>query len=264
MEYPAIHEYDDDHRLIKLTVGQLLELPMENWKHNRPPDEVRFAEIEAFIQKRTNEILQPFYINYNSKTGIYEVVDGIHRYSAIKAVKDPNILGKIVDKIVFVHLFIDLEHGSLLTIFNNLNKTVPLPELYIGHTVQTSHENIIKKEIIQEVAEEWQRKYRSHFSDSTSYQIPNILRDSFINILDELYTSHTVRNKAKLLELLEIANNKIKEYVLSDVKDKRLPKKISEQQKQKCSKTGCYLFFYRDIKDIKYLIKNDDVPSVVV
>lgn len=264
MEYPAIHEYTDDHRLIKLTVEQLLELPLENWIHNRPPDEVRFAEIEAFIQKRNNQILQPFYINYNSKTGIYEVIDGIHRYSAMKAIKDPNILCKILDKIVFIHLFIDLEHGSLLTVFNNLNKTVPLPELYIGHNVQTAHENIVKKEIIQEVAEEWQRKYKSHFSESTSYQIPNILRDSFINILDELYTCYTVRNKAKLLQLLESANNKIRENVISGVKDRRIPKKLSEQQKQKCSKTGCYLFLYRDIEDIKYIIKNDDVTSVVV
>jgi hypothetical protein len=260
MEYPAIHEYDDDHRLIKLTIGQLLELPIENWKHNRPPDEVRFAEIEAFIQKRNNEILQPFYINYNSETDIYEVVDGIHRYSAIKAIKDSHVLDKILDKIVFVHLFIDISYGALIDIFNNLNKTVPLPELYIGK----AEDNTNKKEIIEETVEQWKIWYKSHFSSSTtSCQIPNIIRDAFINILSELYTSYKVRSKTKLLELLECANSNIRDYVLAGISLRTIPIKFSEQQKQKCSKSGCYLFLYRDVGNIKYFI-DKDTTSVVV
>jgi hypothetical protein len=253
MEYPAIHEYTEDNRLIKLTIEELLKLPMENWKHNRPPDEVRVAEIESFIKKRANEILQPFYIHYNPKTDIYEILDGIHRYSAIKEVSEKN-MENISDKIVFIHLFIDLSYGTLIDIFQNLNKTVPVPELYIGQT----QDNTNKKEIIEEISTEWKKMYKEHFSGSkTSCQIPNIIRDSFIDILSELYTSYKIRSKSKLLELLERANTNIKDYVLAGVSFRTIPIKFSDNQLQKCSKSGCYLFLYRDISKIKYFIEKE-------
>jgi hypothetical protein len=258
MEYPAIHEYTDDHRLIKLTIGQLLELPIENWKHNRPPDEVRVVEIKEFIQDKVkiNDILQPFYIHYNSKKDIYEVLDGIHRYSAMKGAEE-----HISDKTVFVHLFVDLSCGSLVDIFENLNKTVPVPELYIGQP----QADTTKKDIIEGVAEQWKKLYKSHFSgSSTSCQIPNIIRDHFINILSELYTSYRIRCKTKLLELLERANSNIKDYIIADVSCREIPIKFSDKQKQKCLDSGCYLFLYsRDIRIIKYFIENG-VTSVTV
>jgi hypothetical protein len=250
MDYPAIHEYDESHRLIKLNIGQLLELPVENWKPNRPPDDIRVIEIEAFIQKKATKILQPLYIHYNPKIDVYEVLDGIHRYSAMKGIKDSHIL----DKIVFVHLFIDHDHGSLISIFNNLNKTVPVPELYLG----PAGDNVHQKQIIEETVEQWKKMYKSHFSGSaTSCQIPNIIRDNFINLLSELYKFHNVRNKEKLLELLERCNSNIKDYILSDKKVTRFPKDFSKNQLQKCSKTGCYLFLYKNIDDINYFIKNE-------
>lgn len=259
MEYPAIYEYNESHRQIKLTIEQLLRLPMENWKHNRPPDEFRVAEIESFIQKRANEILQPFYIHYNPKTDIYEILDGIHRYSAIKGVSEKN-MENISDKMIFIHLFIDISYGSLIDIFQNLNKTVPVPELYNGQT----QDNANKKEIIESITDEWKKLYKEHFSGSkTSCQVPNIMRDSFIDILSDLYTSYKIRSKAKLLELLERANTNIKDYVVARISLRNMPIKFSDNQLQKCSKTGCYLFLYRDISNIKYFIEKE-VTGVVV
>lgn len=256
MDYPTIHEYTESHRQIKLTIRQLLELPIENWKCNRPPDEIRVAELETFIQKRANEILQPLYIHYNPKTGIYEVLDGIHRYSAMKSVTQEHIL----DKVLFVHLFIDLKHGHLVEVFNDLNKTVPVPELYIG---QTSQDNTTEKDVVEDVVKEWQVKYKKHFSHANNYTIPNINRDSFINILGELYTSYKIRSKSKLVEILERANNNIKDYIISGISYRTIPIKFSANQLKKCSETGCYLFLYRDIDKIKYFIGND-VTGVLV
>lgn len=240
MDYPVIHEYDKHKKLIKLTIGQLLELPIENWKHNRPPDEFRVAEIEEYITEPDNEILQPLYIHYNSKIGIYEVLDGIHRYSAMKNVKD---ILPISDKLVFVHLFVDLTYGNLIDIFQNLNKTLPVPELYMS----SAEDNLNQKLIIQEVVNEWKNKYKGHFSNSNNYTSPNINDTSFTNILCELYTSHTVRNKAKLLQLIERANNNIKAYIIANVPSKEIPIKFSDKQKKKCFDSGCYLFLYKDI-----------------
>jgi hypothetical protein len=243
-KYQTIHEYDERHRLIKISIRQLLELPMENWKHNRPPDEIRVSEIESFIQKRTNQILQPFYIHYNPKINVYEILDGIHRYSAIKSIREENVL----EKMIFVHLFIDLTYGNLIDIFNDLNKTVPVPELYITSTQDNSNE----KDTIEEIVKHWQKLYKQHFSSSNNYTIPNINRDSFINLLSDLYTSYRIRNKTKLIELLEKANTNIKNYVTSGLSCRQIPTKFTENQKKKCSESGCYLFLYKDINTIKY------------
>jgi hypothetical protein len=247
MEHNLIHKYGDNHQLIKLSIKQLLELPIENWKHNRPPDEIRVSEIETFIQKRDTLILQPFYIHYNPKNGIYEILDGIHRYTAMKNIEYPEL---IEDKIVFVHLFVNLTYGNLIDIFQDINKTVPVPELYINST--NVNDNANEKVIIEEVSKEWQRKYKSHFSPSSNYNVPNINRDVFINILSHLYTSYKVRNSTKMSEMLERANTNIRDYVLAGVGFRNMPIKFSDKQKEKCKESGCYLFLYKDIETIKY------------
>ncbi len=250
MEFTIIHEYTPKKHLVKLTIKQLLELPIENWKHNRPPDEIRVAEIEDYILDQDNQILQPFYIHYNSKIDVYEMLDGIHRYSAIKNIKD---CPSIYEKVVFVHLFTDLTYGNLIDIFQNLNKTIPVPELYMN----PDQDNTSEKEIIEEVVAIWKKKYKSHFSSlKTTYSnIPNINSDTFKDMLSELYKYKKVRSKEKLLELIEKANANIKEYIISGANHKEISEKtLSNKQLQKCAITGCYLFLCRDIRSIKSFI----------
>jgi hypothetical protein len=252
--YSSIHEYSENHHLIKISITKLLELPVKNWKYNRPPDEVRVAEIENYLKRKDSKILQPFYIHYNTICGTYEILDGIHRYSAIKHLQPIN------DKILFVHLFIDLTDGTLIDIFKDLNKTVPVPELYISTT--TIDDSANEKAVIEDIVKEWQRKYKQHFSSSNNYTIPNINRDSFINMLSELYTTYRVRSKPKMLEILERANNNIRDYLLSGITCKTISTKFSEKQKEKCKDSGCYLFLYKDIETIKYFINKERIVSV--
>jgi hypothetical protein len=247
MDYPVIHQYNKHTRLIKITIGQLLDLPIENWKHNRPPDEFRVAEIVEYIIEQDNEILQPLYIHYNSKIGVYEMLDGIHRYSAMKNVKGNPLIS---DKAVFVHLFVDLTYGKLIDIFQNLNKTLPVPELYMN----PAQDNVNQKQIIEEIVKEWKKNYKGHFSNSNNYTIPNINDTSFTNILSDLYTSYKVRSKAKLLERIERANTNIKAYIIADDALDEIPIKFSDKQKKKCRDSGCYLFLYKDIAIVKYFI----------
>jgi hypothetical protein len=267
MEHQAIHQYNEYCRLILITIEQLLQLNAQNWKYNRPPDEIRIEEIKKYIVRKDTNILQPFYIHYDTTTQTYEILDGIHRYTALKEINKQipqyalapttsilstlTVVGmefepqkRVNHKIVFVHLFIDLTEGSLIDIFQDLNKTVPVPNLYIACAPISIDAD--EKETIQEVTKVWQRKYKSHFSHSPSCNVPNINRDTFMNLLSNLYTKYKIRSKTKLEEILSLANGSIREYVESGVHSRAIPNKFSDKQKDKCKETGCYLFLYKE------------------
>ncbi len=258
MEHQPIHQYSKGKKVILITVEDLLKLNSQNWKYNRPPDEIRIEEIKKYIVRKDTNILQPFYIHYDTNTQTYEILDGIHRYTALKELRVSNMEFEpqqiINRKMVFVHLFIDLTEGALIDIFQDLNKTVPVPNLYIACSPISVDAD--EKEAVGDITKDWQRKYKSHFSHSPNCNIPNINRDTFMNLLSNLYNKYRVRNKARLEEILELANNSIREYVESGVHSRAIPNKFSDKQKDKCRETGCYIFLYKEDM-INYFIQSN-------
>ena len=49
-----IHSYSDRHMIIKIKISDLLESPISNWKYNRPPDQIRCADIAKYIYLSKN------------------------------------------------------------------------------------------------------------------------------------------------------------------------------------------------------------------
>lgn len=241
-----VHVYNPDHQVIKMSIKDMLELPIENWKYNRPPDEIRSIEIANYFNKFNVDILQAFYIHYRPDTDAYEMLDGIHRYTGLKMM---NNLELMYDKIIFIHLFTDLTDGILIDIFQNLNKTVPVPSLYI----HVDKKDDTEKVIVEDITKQWITKYKSHFSPNSECNIPNINRDTFIILLTDLYNLYKIRTKDKLEDILEKANILIKEHVQSGLHTRYMPNKFSNKQKDKCLKSDCYLFLYRPDK-IKEII----------
>jgi hypothetical protein len=232
-----VHSYNEDHKLIIMTVKDMLKLKIENWEYNRPPDEIRCNEIANHYTKFNVDILQPFYFHYRPKVNRYEVLDGIHRYTGLIMMNEKELM---YDKIVFIHIFTDLMDGMLIDIFQNINKTVPVPKLYIS-----ANNDDTEKQIIEYVTKDWIKKYTAHFSPNPNCNVPNINRDTFIELLTYISKSYQVCSKEKLEEILQKANQHIKDHIQSGLNTRTLPNKFSEKQKEKCVKTGCYLFLYR-------------------
>jgi hypothetical protein len=231
-----LHSYDTEHKLIKLSIKDFLELNIVNWKYNRPPDEVRCTEIAEYFTKFTPDILQPFVFHYLSNTQQYEALDGIHRWNSLTKMKNTQQMN---EKFVLIHVYTDKSDGFLVDIFQNLNKTVPVPNLYF----RANNEDETEKQIIEHITKDWMKKYQSHFSPNANCNVPNINRDIFIELITDIYKSSKIRSKEKLEEVLQCANQKIKERTESSFRDNR--NKFSDKQKEKCVKTGCYLFLYR-------------------
>ena len=76
--------YTTKHFIVKTTIKCLLEMPIENWSFNRPPDQLRCAEISEYILNEKTVLDSVFYLVYNNKKGSFEVYDGSHRLSALK------------------------------------------------------------------------------------------------------------------------------------------------------------------------------------
>jgi hypothetical protein len=124
--------------------------------------------------------------------------------------------------------------GDLIELFKALNKSSPIPDLYIRDVKQE------KRNIIENIANTWQVRYKEHFSSSNKPTKPNINRDRFIDLLEILYDKHciTEENKNKLGQLLDDMNFKIKHT--------KLPKGILTQNGyDKCNRSGCWLFIYK-------------------
>ena len=186
------------------------------------------------------------------------MIDGIHRYTSLKIIKQhnskpleiltPGEFGSnndakwLYDSYIILNIRFNSTEGELIELFKTLNKSAPIPELYIRDTKKE------KRIVIESLANTWQIKYKEHFSSSNKPTKPNFNRDRFIDLLETLYDKHNISedNKHKLEQLLDDAN-----FVISH---STLPKGLLTQNaRDKCVKSGCWLFVYKPDELIKMI-----------
>ena len=252
-----VNIYDNRHIIIKCTVRELVTTKnIVNWEYNRPADSVRFIEIAKSIYNSKNAVDWLLYMSYDNKSDMIKIIDGLHRYCALKHIWcenhkpadfiTPNEYGSagdadwLYDKYILISMRCNNTMGELVDLFQSINKSNPIPELYMENN------DIVKREIIEEVVKEWQKKYKTHFTSTSKPNIPNVNRDRFIDLLDFIYQKYNISkmNAQTLSEKLYEANNHIRLHI---------PKKISMTAIEKCKQTNCYLF----------LVKNDVLEKII-
>jgi hypothetical protein len=255
-----ISEYNTRHCLLSITIETLVSvLKPCNWKHNRPADETRWRTIAKSVFNKRTAFDTIIYVNYNSATDVFEIIDGLHRFSAIKHIYTEN--SKPINPFetneyggnrdaqwfynssILVSVYSDQSFGELATIFENLNNSVPIPSIFIPDVSPGQ-----KKQAVCDAALSWQRRYPKHFSDGNRTKIPNINRDRFMDILSEVYDM--IEGKCDLLELLYKTNAKLKQYYTSGAA------KISSQTMAKCTDNDCWLFIAKPDLLVEEIKKN--------
>jgi hypothetical protein len=242
-----LHEYNMYHKIIKVKISDLLSANITNWKYNRPADLTRCYDIARYVYFSKNKVDTMIYLSYNNKNQSFDVIDGIHRYTSLKIIKDenskpldlitPSDFGSnndanwLFDSYIIINLRINSSEGELVELFRSLNKSNPIPDLYIRDTNQD------KRDIIETVSNNWQVKYKSHFSSNNKPNKPNVNRDRFIDLLEIIYDKYKITNENKYL--LEELLQRINTNILFNI-----PKKIPQSIKEKCCKTGLWLFIY--------------------
>jgi len=242
-----IHKFNETHMIYKILIGDLLVASIKNWEYNRPPDMARCPDIARYIYNSKKPVDSMLYLTYTNINDNFEVLDGIHRLTALKLIKEENSKTSISDfgsnndadwlynQYLIVNIRFNANLGDLIDIFKNLNKSQTVPELYIkDHTKE-------KREIIDIIVSEWYIKYKKHFSSSANPITGNTNRNKFVELLDKLYDKHKIdeTNTNKLRKLLEDANIKIMGNI---------PSKSTIDVRIKCKDSGCYLFLYKNDK----------------
>jgi hypothetical protein len=241
--------YSEKHRIYKIKISDLLVGPIKNWSYNRPPDNARCPDIARYIYNSKKHMDTMLYLAFNNQKDIFEVLDGIHRLTALKIIKEENSkpldlitcgdfgsnndANWLYDQYLLVNIRFNTSLGELIEAFQNLNKCQAVPDLYIKDSGKE------KREIIDAIANEWYVKYKKHFSSSANPHIGNTNRNRFVDLLEKMYDKHNIDATSgdKLRCLLENANRKLGEHISS---------KISVDTRLKCKETGCYLFLYKN------------------
>jgi hypothetical protein len=251
-----LHSYSSYHKIVKIQISDLLTAKISNWKYNRPPDLIRCLDIARYIYLSKNVIDTMLYVSFNNKNQSFEIIDGIHRYTSLKIIQrenskqldllTPSEFGNnndakwLYDSYIILNIRINTTEGELIELFKSLNKSNPIPDLYIRDV------NKDKREIIEAVSNNWQIKYKSHFSSNNKPNKPNINRDRFIDLLEKIYDKYNITNENKQLldELLQRTNTNILYNI---------PKKLSNAIKEKCISTGLWLFIYSPDELVKMI-----------
>ena len=242
-----LHDYSSYHKIIKVKISDLLSANITNWKYNRPADLTRCADIARYIYITKTIVDTMLYVSFNKQKCSFDVIDGIHRYTSLKIIQEenskaldlitPSEFGNnndakwLYDSYILINIRINSSEGELIELFRSLNKSNPIPELYVRDLNQE------KREIIESVSNNWQVKYKSHFSSNSKPNKPNVNRDRFIDLLEIVYDKYKITNENKFL--LEEKLQKTNTNILFNI-----PRKLSQSIKEKCSKTGLWMFIY--------------------
>ena len=243
--------YNENHGIYKIMIKDLLVDSVTNWEYNRPPDMSRCPDIARYIYNTRKPIDTMIYLSFNNLKETFEVLDGIHRITALKIIKEENskpfdLLDHfefgtgncahwLYNQYLLVNIRFNAPLGELIETFKNLNKSQTVPELYIhDHTKE-------KRDTIDTIANEWFVKYKKHFSSASNPFLGNTNRNKFVELLDKLYEKYKIRqcNSDKLRKLLDDANLRISTII---------PTKASIDLRVKCKETGCYLFLFKNDK----------------
>lgn len=248
--------YNENHAIYKIMIKDLLCDKVMNWEYNRPPDMGRCPDIARYIYNSKKPIDTMIYLSFNNLKETFDVLDGIHRISALKIIKEenskpldllePHEFGSgndatwLYNQYILVNIRFNSTLGELIESFKNLNKSQAVPELYIRDHAKE------KRDMIDAIANEWFVKYKKHFSSASNPILGNTNRNKFVELLDKLYEKHKIRqcNSDKLRKLLENANERIAENI---------PTKASIDARVKCKESGCFLF----------LLKNDKLEEFI-
>jgi len=248
--FEIIHSYSSDHIIFKCTIKDILlsasNNKIINWQYNRPPDSVRCYEIAEKIYTKTQEIDWLIYMVYDKDA--LHIIDGIHRIHSLQIIQkennkppdhltptkfgDSNNASWLYEKYLIISLRLNITTGQTIDLFQSLNKSNPVPDLYMFDRDQE------KRIIIETIVNEWMTSFRSHFTSTQNPNIPNMNRDRFIDILDFVYKKYNVNhsNSHLLTEKL---------YELNTLIKKNPPKNITDKSLEKCNKTGCFIFLIR-------------------
>jgi hypothetical protein len=241
--FNEIEKYDNNHYLLKIAYSELILLNIENYKYNRPADQIRIQQISDYI-KTIDTLEYIFYMVYDYKYNNYYIYDGNHRFNALKLIYETIEIStraaksflKLKNKNILINLLFikDIDDAANCEIINNrfliLNKSVSVPDLYF-------QSNLNKNKIIENILTYFKTKYTDCYKLSNSPSKPNFNTKNLTDLLDYLYDKYDKEDiiLVKLFDLNTYFKDKLKESLFI---------KCTKKQYQKSLDNNLFLFLF--------------------
>ena len=204
------------HHMYWIPIDKFNDLPIEMWKHNRPPDAERIAEIQTFMSESKRMDGMIYLACVNNHLVCYE---SNHRREALKGLTD------MAD--ILVDMIWNATDELVKQEFFRLNKSVSVPELFV---TPNASETLIAD--VRSAVDGFCRNYPSMRSSTSRPQRPNFNRDG---LTDEFYRVM----KENQIGVEELGNRLMRLNRVMSQRDKR---RLSEKTIAKCESTGLWLF----------------------
>lgn len=259
--YPSaeiVNSYSQSHMQVRVLVKDLLRAPIKNWQKNRPADIIRCKDLAQYIYRSRKPVDSMIYLNLNHKKNIFEIFDGIHRYEAMNRVKDciedPDhttsigILQEIAwlyNTYVMLNLRISASEAEVTEAFLSLNKTIPVPDLYMRDGKED------KRICIENVVENMKINYPRVFQGTAKPIRPHVNRDQLINMLDTVYDKMDLAKETE--SRLQQAIDRLNQHIHYHIPQETGGNKVTDGMLEKCKTTDCWLFLY-PLHDLERMI----------
>jgi hypothetical protein len=211
------------YKLIQFNLNTNHTYKIDNWIKNRPADKTRVNEIYQYYKDEEIDLIPGItYVWYHLKK-LY-IYDGLHRFlAAQKLVKNDN-----KDIKILLHINLSKNEEDIIEEFIKINKSIPIPSIYLDN------ELLIKKQICQNIAEEFCKQYPDFISTSRKPHIYNFNRDLLIEWFSTFKIDFHIKNLDKIIfKILLKLNEKAKQQIISG----------NIQHPKKCDKYNFYIFF---------------------
>lgn len=170
-----LYSLDNNHKGFSVNWKDISGI-CKKWSGNREPDMNRVKDMEHFY--KNGGYLPPIiHLACVDNEGLV-CYDGNHRRCVFDNCKD-EVITCIVD-VIF-----NATSREIYDTFNNLNKSVSVPSIYLSNN---DKKTTVKYQII-ELVNKYEKNYKSMVSSSSRCRSPNFNRDNFIENIYEIYES---------------------------------------------------------------------------
>lgn len=202
----------------------------KKWSRNRDPDMERVNEMVEYYHKG-GYIPKMMHLADIKEEGIV-CYDGNHRKEVFNACNDEHLM-------CVVDIMFDATQREVYKAFNNINKSVQLPAIYIE---EPNDANDIKTDIIK-LVRMYETRYRQFLSTSPRCHAPHFNRDSFTDNIYNIYQSF-----GKTVSIADIA--KLLDRLNNEYAHERLCRPHSMYKQlliEKCKKHNMWLFMEKTV-----------------
>jgi hypothetical protein len=199
----------------------------KNWRKNRTPDKMRVNSLIDFLRDKT---FVPGFLYVGKVSSIFSddvfVYDGMHRFAAAKDI----FLKHNIDLTCYIVMFETDNEDDIINHFVEINKSVPVPEIYKGNETQRTAD-------IQTFIRVFTQKYTEFSKPSRITKRPNFNRDTLTDIISRVLIENKDYSPDTLLNILDCLNVDMKEKC-----ENGHFKNVTAGIKEKCRTLDMYLF----------------------